>query len=566
MRLNRNSHATSLQTRSIGGQTWNYIYEKDLLTKEKFSAHFFQNQCRDVDLIFAHVDLWEGIDRDTYNKNSLDFIRPGKLYEYSFADLKVRERHKSTELFSVIQSLELTGDAEPLSIKDNHDQYVACFGTNSAVFSWSSYFSNTVSDVVEVGAAYQAARAATAFINANKAAKKGELKKLLDFFRKYFNTQKLDDLINAIGNPNLKNFVVGLRTGDNFLIKQGEGAVNKLSIRTFHNNDFTELASIENNVLTIRKDGILDNGAEMATAQKLANDIEIRGANGENLSGKIEIATDDSGRGWFRVTKGSAIDASLERIRTSNPDMDIASFKADFGNDLDILTKFEKGELSVDSWNSFKKAGLDDLARNPIQLQKFDDLVKSNKLGLDAKGLEDLLSAPKAKGLKWDNPDGVLDAVKRASDKNISGLSISHKKFPEAGSDNFVLKNAKQYQAEASGDAALSFNKGGVSFDDIASDGKLVDRKYGHSSSIFDKVDDDLLTIYEVKNQSRAQSILDQAQRQLNAVGGDGAKLRWEISTSDGAGGIKQLFEANAGAISGIADIEVIYVAQKVIK
>ena len=220
----------------------------------------------------------------------------------------------------------------------------------------------------------------------------------------------------------------------------------------------------------------------------------------------------------------------------------------------------------VEAWSSFKKVGLDDLAKNPVQLQKFDDLVKSNNLGLDAKGLEDLLSAPKAKGLAWDNPDGVLDAVKRASDGNISDLSISHKKFPESGSDNFVLKNAKQYQAEASGDAALSFNKGGVSFDDIAPDGKLVDRKYGHSSSIFDKVEDDLLTVYEVKNQSRAQSILDQAQRQLNAVGGDGSKLRWEISTADGAGGIKQLFEANSGAISGIADIEVINVAQKVIK
>lgn len=255
-----------------------------------------------------------------------------------------------------------------------------------------------MSDVVEVGVAYQAARAATAFINANKAAKKGELKKLLDFFRKYFNTQKLDDLINAIGNPNLKNFVVGLRTGDNFLIKQGEGAVNKLSIRTFHNNDFTELASIENNVLTIRKDGILDNGAEMATAQKLANDIEIRGANGENLSGKIEIATDDSGRGWFRVTKGSAIDASLERIRTSNPDMDIASFKADFGNDLDILTKFEKGELSVDSWKVLKEGNVDDVLRKNINVLEQLNLAHKGEFGTSISKTGNSISVRAANG------------------------------------------------------------------------------------------------------------------------------------------------------------------------
>jgi hypothetical protein len=115
--------------------------------------------------------------------------------------------------------------------------------------------------------------------------------------------------------------------------------------------------------------------------------------------------------------------------------------------------------------------------------------------------------------LKWDNPDKVLDAVKKASDADIPGLSVSHKKFPGPanGTDNFVLKNAKQYQGEASGDAALSFNKGGVSFDDVAPDGKLVDRKYGHGSSIFDE-DGGVL------NEERANSIIEQARRQLNAV------------------------------------------------
>src|SRR5690606_13592132 len=65
-----------------------------------------------------------------------------------------------------------------------------------------------------------------------------------------------------------------------------------------------------------------------------------------------------SGRGWFRIKNVTQIEASLERIRISNPDIDITSFKADFGNDLDILTKFEKGELSVDSWNILKNTGL----------------------------------------------------------------------------------------------------------------------------------------------------------------------------------------------------------------
>lgn len=214
----------------------------------------------------------------------------------------------------------------------------------------------------------------------------------------------------------------------------------------------------------------------------------------------------------------------------------------------------------VDVWKRMDDAGLDVLGKNPIELKKFDDLVKSNNLGLDADKLSDLLKAPKGKGLAWDAPDKVLDAVKRASDANINGLSISHKKFPGPanGTDSYVLKNAKQFQAEASGDAALSFNKGGVSFDDIAVDGKLVDRKLGHGSSVFDED-------FGVIRQVRANSIVEQARRQLAAVGGDGTKLRWEISTERGANGIEQLFFENSALIPGIDKIEVVYVVQKTI-
>jgi hypothetical protein len=216
------------------------------------------------------------------------------------------------------------------------------------------------------------------------------------------------------------------------------------------------------------------------------------------------------------------------------------------------------------AWNKLENAQLDVLRKDVTQLQKFDNIVKGNNLGLDADGLGDLLKAPTTKidaatGLpqKWDNPDKVLDAVKRTSDANVPGVSIDHKKFPAPadGTDNFVLKNAKQFQAEASGDAALSFNKSGVSFDNVAADGKLVDRKYGHGSSIFDEDGG-------VVNETRAQSLLNQAQRQLDAVGGDGSKIRWEISTETGATGIKQLFLNSADEIPGISNIEVVFVQQ----
>lgn len=238
---------------------------------------------------------------------------------------------------------------------------------------------------------------------------------------------------------------------------------------------------------------------------------------------------------------------------------DIGDVNSDLGKLFANATDARRAEL-VDAWKRLDDAGLTALRKDPIQLQKFDDIAKNNNLGLDADALGDLLKSPQAKGLTWDNPDKVLDAVKRSSDANIQGLSISHKKFPAPanGTDNFVLKNAKQYQAEASGDAALSFNKGGVSFDDVAADGKLVDRKFGHGASVFDE-DGGVL------NQVRANSIVDQARRQLAAVGGDGTKLRWEISTQTGANGIEQLFFDNSALIPGIDKIEVVYVAQKTI-
>jgi len=126
-------------------------------------------------------------------------------------------------------------------------------------------------------------------------------------------------------------------------------------------------------------------------------------------------------------------------------------------------------------------------------------------------------------------------------------VSLSHRKFPAPadGTDSFTLKNAKQYQAEASGDAALSFDKAGVSFDNVAN-GKLIDRKFGHSS-VFDSAGN-------VANQSRADSILEQANRQLQAA--DGNPIRWEISSQGGANGIRNLFLQE-----GI-NIEVIHVPQ----
>ena len=142
--------------------------------------------------------------------------------------------------------------------------------------------------------------------------------------------------------------------------------------------------------------------------------------------------------------------------------------------------------------------------------------------------------------------------LKRASDSGMVGLIVDHKKFPVPGENKngYVLKNAKKFQEEASGDASLSFVKNGVSFDNIAPDGKLIDRKFGHGNAIFDEN-------LDVVNTSRADSLIAQAKRQREAVGGDASKIRWEISTLRGADGIRDLLRNEN------INIEVIYVAQK---
>ncbi|MCG8580372.1 MAG: hypothetical protein MI866_10660, partial [Bacteroidales bacterium] len=230
--------------------------------------------------------------------------------------------------------------------------------------------------------------------------------------------------------------------------------------------------------------------------------------------------------------------------------------------DAESLRKLIDNPDFVDNWKMLDGLGEDvipsSLRKNPDFINKFDNVVKNNNLGLGSDGLSDLLKSPSTKldaatgqPLKWDNPDGVLDGVKRASDANIEGLTVTHKKFPAPadGTDNFVLKNAKQYQAEASLDAGLSFEKGGVSFDNVDDAGKLIDRKYGHSS-IFDDAGN-------VVDQNRTKSILEQARRQLNAA--DGTPVKWEISTLKGAEDIQDFFDLNR------IDIEVVYKAQKTI-
>ena len=247
---------------------------------------------------------------------------------------------------------------------------------------------------------------------------------------------------------------------------------------------------------------------------------------------------------------------SCELIRQLTTD--IASVKGD-----DILALLKSLPAKTDdflkAWDKIfesSDSGIKALRLDVPSLKKFDDLVQSNNLGLDADGLKEVLNSAAIKGQMWEVPDKILDAIKRASDANIPGLKVSHKKFPQPrdpSSGGFLIP-AKNYQKAASLDAGLSFEVGGRSFDNITPDGVLVDRKYGHGNSIFDEVVNEIFDKTELvaTNQTRIRSLLKQAKAQLEAAGGH--PIRWEISTSLGAEGIDKLFKGELGQFLTEAD------------
>lgn len=53
------------------------------------------------------------------------------------------------------------------------------------------------------------------------------------------------------------------------------------------------------------------------------------------------------------------------------------------------------------------------------QLDKFDELI-----GAPGKKTDVATGLPQ----KWDNPEAVADAIRKASDEGIPGVNISHKK------------------------------------------------------------------------------------------------------------------------------------------
>ena len=256
------------------------------------------------------------------------------------------------------------------------------------------------------------------------------------------------------------------------------------------------------------------------------------------------------------------------------------AFLKDFENaSSDVIERLVKNPDLVYSWKILSDIK-SDLCKNINKLEELGSVIKKNNLrvGKDAMVGKDAI-ANFIKNNKWDDIDGVITAMKRVSDSNIEGLVLKYKKFPvsQTGS-SWVLDNAKKYQGtpirnadgkliSGSGDANLSFEYNGTSFDNVI-DGKLIDNKFGHGGSVFKETDDmfsefideandlDNITII---NENRAKAILKQAERQIKAVDGK-VEIEWHVSTELGAKGIQKLFD---NAKPAPINIKVKYIKQQ---
>ncbi len=141
-----------------------FLKQNKILTKEAFKKKFPEvTEVQGFDMIFSTVDLWEGIDREKYNENSLDYYvfkmkGASQKYEYTFADLIFRESYDTGDdnmVISVIRKWEDNGDAAPLATSTYYKDYVAKYGTGSAIFAWAEYAAKTAEPVLKAYMIYR---------------------------------------------------------------------------------------------------------------------------------------------------------------------------------------------------------------------------------------------------------------------------------------------------------------------------------------------------------------------------------------------------------------------------
>ena len=151
-------------TRAVSDQI-RFFRDREIYSIRRFYEvfpHEFDASC--TELIFSTVNLWEGIDRNAYNRYTRDWVvyrnhNEIRRYEYDLSDLVLRhnlmEINSNSVLARAIRRYEALGRATPITSANHTRQYAALFGTHSAVFAWANYVAYVSEDVLKAYMAYR---------------------------------------------------------------------------------------------------------------------------------------------------------------------------------------------------------------------------------------------------------------------------------------------------------------------------------------------------------------------------------------------------------------------------
>ncbi|NJN27994.1 MAG: fibronectin type III domain-containing protein [Cyclobacteriaceae bacterium] len=366
-----------------------FFLDNSIYDRAKFDEHFkFKLSTRDKDVVFSTMDLWEGIDKDNYNKNSRDYTKgEGARYHYSFADLKGRQDHTNSPYFHLILKAEKAGLAEPLNTSTFYDQYLAKWKTDAAyifISYWSAVWSK---DILEANTAQYVA---TSGVLSTKALKDAAIGSLVDFTLQI----GLNWAFFADENATINDIIAQV----DYYQVAASGVENSFA-SAFGSDRAQLLVSAGASCLF---DGLTENGdlrkdfdigecskgiASAVIALKISNFALARLKNLEpdKLRRGLERLGIDQGDwkgtlNWLGIKNadevmqgaGKSLDDLLLSLKRKGNIQDESwdQFLADFGNDVSLLRRFDNNPGLVEAWKKMDNLGADEaLRRNPGALE-----------------------------------------------------------------------------------------------------------------------------------------------------------------------------------------------------
>jgi hypothetical protein len=387
----------------------NYFINNEIFTVEAFDSHFPHSSdfARDAETIFVkfgNEPLRSSIPPN-YNEKTLDHARGGK-YEYSFSDLIKREKIRTNipMFYTGITNFESAEIAPPLSTYDAHEQYVAIFGTNSAMFAWASYFFGVASETYDplavgivvrrIGTLFKpGVTAGSRFLRLANAVQKIKTKPGLTLEQ----IAQLDDFLLNIPQGKLKNLSSTINSGETTFVRPRGENPNQVGYYSVRQNgdqgEFVEIAYIQkegsNYFLRVDQNHLNTPGFEdvpvgQGTHFDVGGGVQIRNNQGQYLK-DVQLIRREDGLTSFtgridiartRLTATNASEELIQRVSQSEYADDLSLDLVNGGSGF-IATFNQSVEGLVGAWRVVKHLP-DDIRLSVPSLHNISDILSSS--------------------------------------------------------------------------------------------------------------------------------------------------------------------------------------------